>query len=181
MLPSARRPAPASTATVAVVNEPFAPPGQQWTGVSPQLRTMRRMLVVLGAAAGTLVLGGAAGLAAGAWWPALAVALAAAAAAAWAWIVIGRNQRAWGYAERDEDLLVRRGILFRQLVVVPYGRMQFVDVTAGPLERRFRIARVQLHTAAATTDAFIPGLPPEQAAVLRDRLAARGEAGAAGL
>lgn len=99
----------------------------------------------------------------------------------WGWWWIDRNYRAWGYTERADDLLVRRGLAFRQLVVVPYGRMQYVDVTAGPVERRFGLATVQLHTAAATTDARIPGLEPAEAARLRDRLAARGEARAAGL
>ena len=59
--------------------------------------------------------------------------------------------------------------------------MQFVDVSAGPLDRHFGMATVQLHTAAAATDATIPGLGPEEAARLRDRLAARGEASAAGI
>jgi uncharacterized protein len=59
--------------------------------------------------------------------------------------------------------------------------MQFVDVTAGPLDRRFGLSTVQLHTAAAATDASIPGLVPAEAARLRDRLAARGEATAAGI
>jgi membrane protein YdbS with pleckstrin-like domain len=77
--------------------------------------------------------------------------------------------------------MVTRGVVFRQLVVVPYGRMQFVDVTAGPLDRRFGLATVQLHTAAAATDAQIPGLEPAEAARLRDRLAARGEAHSAGI
>ena len=52
------------------------------------------------------------------------------------------------YAERADDLLIRTGIMFRSLVVVPYGRMQYVDVNAGPLARRFGIASVQLHTAS---------------------------------
>ena len=68
------------------------------------------------------------------------------AVAAWAWWLVGRQAAAIGYAEREDDLLVRRGILFRDLVVVPYGRMQYVDVQAGPVDRRFGIARVQLHT-----------------------------------
>ena len=89
--------------------------------------------------------------------------------------------RSWGYAERDDDLLVRRGVLFSRLSVVPYGRMQFIDVTAGPFERSFRLATVRLHTAAAATDARIPGLEREEAARLRDRLAELGEAQAAGL
>lgn len=89
--------------------------------------------------------------------------------------------RAWGYAERDDDLLVRRGVLVRRLSVVPYGRMQFVDVTAGPIDRLFHLATVQLHTAAAATDARIPGLAVEEAHRLRDQLAALGESRAAGL
>jgi membrane protein YdbS with pleckstrin-like domain len=92
-----------------------------------------------------------------------------------------RGLRSWGYAERADDLLVRHGLLFRRLSIVPYGRMQFVDVTAGPLDRLFGLATVQLHTAAAATDARIPGLAPAEAARLRDQLAALGEARAEGL
>lgn len=98
-----------------------------------------------------------------------------------AWVVVGRRFRSWGYAEREDDLLVRRGVMFSRLSVVPYGRMQFIDVQAGPLERIFRLATVRLHTAAAATDARIPGLESEEAARLRDRLAELGEAQAAGL
>lgn len=96
------------------------------------------------------------------------------------WFVRNRF-RAWSYQERDEDLLVSRGVLIRRLSVVPYGRMQFVDVTAGPVERAYRLATLKLHTAAAASDARIPGLERDEAARLRDRLAALGEAKAAGL
>ena len=89
--------------------------------------------------------------------------------------------RAWGYQEREDDLLVRRGCLVRRISVVPYGRMQFVDVTAGPFERTFGLATVRLHTAAAASDARIPGLDEAEATRLRDRLAALGEARASGL
>jgi hypothetical protein len=98
-----------------------------------------------------------------------------------AWVLVGRRYRSWGYGERDDDLLVRRGVMFARLSVVPYGRMQFIDVTAGPFERAFGLATVRLHTAAAATDARIPGLEREEAARLRDRLAELGETQAAGL
>jgi uncharacterized protein len=94
---------------------------------------------------------------------------------------IQRAVRAWGYAERERDLLVRHGLLVRRLSIVPYARMQFVDVTAGPLERAFNLATVQLHTAAAASDARVPGLEPLAAARLRDRLTALGEDRAEGL
>lgn len=96
------------------------------------------------------------------------------------WLVV-RRFRAWAYAERAEDLLVRRGVMVQRLSVVPYGRMQFVDVVAGPLERRWGLATVRLHTAAAASDARVPGLPTAEAERLRDRLAMLGESRAAGL
>lgn len=100
---------------------------------------------------------------------------------AWRASVIVRAVRAWGYAERDNDLLVRHGLLIRRLSIVPYARMQFVDVSAGPLERAFDLATVQLHTAAAASDARVPGLRPAEASRLRDRLTALGEDRAEGL
>jgi hypothetical protein len=97
------------------------------------------------------------------------------------WLGLRGRYRSWGYTERQDDLIVTRGVLVRRLSVVPYGRMQFLDVTAGPIDRWFGLATVQLHTAAATSDARIPGLPLPEAQRLRDRLAALGEARGAGL
>jgi uncharacterized protein len=114
-------------------------------------------------------------------WPVLVVALMFLAGTLIRLITLRRSIRSWGYAERAEDLLVRHGLLVRRLSIVPYGRMQFVDVTAGPLERALGLATVQLHTAAAASDARIPGLPPDEATRLRDRLTALGHARAEGL
>lgn len=156
----------------------MVPDDVTWSSVSPQLALARRLVTC-----GVLVLVALALLVAGALTEPLLAASAVLplAAAGWAWWVIGRQVRAIGYAERADDLLVRRGVMFRSLVVVPYGRMQFVDVEAGPLDRALGIARVQLHTASPGSDASVPGLVPQQAATLRDRLASRGEARLAGL
>jgi uncharacterized protein len=161
------------------VSEPFDPPGEPWVRVSLRLLTLRRLLLLVAGVPAALAAGVLLGLVTV--WLGIAVGLAALLGVAWGWRVVGRAVRSWGYAERADDLLVTRGILNRQLVVVPYGRMQYVDVTAGPLDRKFGLSTVQLHTAAAATDARIPGLVPAEAARLRDRLAARGEATSAGL
>jgi membrane protein YdbS with pleckstrin-like domain len=92
-----------------------------------------------------------------------------------------RRVRAWAYREREDDLLVQRGVWIKRLSVVPYGRMQFIDVISGPVERVFGLATVHMHTAAAASDARIPGLSQDEAARLRDRLAQLGESRAAGL
>ena len=96
-------------------------------------------------------------------------------------VAVERRWAAWGYLEREDDLVVRRGVLVRRTSVVPYGRMQYVDVTAGPLDRRMGLATVTMHTAAAATDASVPGLLAAEATRLRDRLSALGEARQAGV
>lgn len=160
------------------VGEPFAPPGVEWNGVSVKLATARRLTGLIAALplVVAVVLLGA--FVARPWL--LGLVVMAAVGGWWYWIV-GRQVRSIGYAEREDDLLVRRGIVRRQIVVVPYGRLQYVDVQAGPVDRMFGIARVQLHTASAATDAVIAGLPPAEAARVRDRLSARGQARLAGL
>lgn len=163
----------------------FDDPTLQWRGVSPRLLTERRMLlcVVLVAAAAVLGLGVTAHRLTGApLWPFAAVAGALLAVTALGWfLVVPRQVRSWGYAEADEDLLVRRGRLVRRLTVVPYGRMQVIEVRANPISQRLGIATVELVTASATTDASIPGVEFAAAYELRERLAAKGEASAAGL
>lgn len=157
----------------------FDPAGIAWTSVSPGLAAVRRtiLMIQLGVVFAGLAI--AAFLTGWLWlWVAL---LAPVLGGVFGWIAIGRQVAAWGYAERADDLLIKRGLMFRELVVVPYGRMQFVDVQAGPLERAFDVAQVQLHTASAGTDARIPGLNAVEAARLRDRLASRGQARLAGL
>ncbi|HSE07568.1 MAG TPA: PH domain-containing protein [Nocardioidaceae bacterium] len=159
----------------------FAPPDNAWRPVSPQLRRMRRTLLaaLIAVALVALSVVTAAFDMPLTWASALAVVLLA--SFGFGWLVIGRNAKRWGYAERDEDLFIKHGALFRELIAVPYGRMQFVDITAGPIEQLYGIATVRLHTASPHTNARIPGLPAEEAAWLRDRLTDLGESQAAGL
>jgi len=180
---SSRHPVPYKAMTLhqilpAPTLDPFAPPGVVFQPVSDQLIVAR----VLTAAVFTLLCAAtllALALTLNPWWW-LGVGLLLALLAWEIWLA-RRQVRALGYAERADDLLIRRGILFRSIVVVPYGRMQYVDVTAGPLQRALGIATVRLHTAAAQTDATIPGLVPEAADALRDRLTERGQSRLQGL
>ncbi len=150
-----------------------------WSTPSPRLRVLRRWEVAATTTAALLVAGALTFRAGGV---ALAVAAGAVVGAGFlADVAAGRRVRAWGFAERADDLLVKRGVMFRRMSVIPYGRMQYVEVTAGPLERSFGLATVQMHTAAAASDARVPGLPAAEAARLRDQLTTRGESQATGL
>ena len=157
--------------------------GVELIRISPRFWSARQVLLALYAVPFLVGMAAAAGASAANGQAAAAGVLGifALVAIALAWMVERGRYRAWGYVEREDDLVVSRGLLFRRQTVVPYGRMQLIDVTSGPLARVFGIATVQLHTAAAASDARIPGLERSDAERLRDRLAAIGEARATGL
>ncbi len=92
-----------------------------------------------------------------------------------------RRVRSIGYQLRNDDLLFRRGILFQRFVSVPYGRMQLVDITRGPVARWLGLADLKFVTAAASTGVSIPGLREADADLLRDRLVELAESRRAGL
>lgn len=85
-------------------------------------------------------------------------------------IILPRQARALGYMLRTDDVVFRRGILWQRMVAVPYGRMQLVDITQGPLDRIFGLSQLKMVTAAAATGVQIPGLTQEAAEALRDTL-----------
>lgn len=110
--------------------EESAPGEPVWTGLPPGLLRMRRLLLVVWLGLLTIAVGLLLALFAGPGWAAFA--LLPLALAAWGWRTLGRNWRSWRYAERADDLLISRGVLWREETVVPYGRMQLVEVTSGP-------------------------------------------------
>lgn len=116
----------------------------------------------------------------GLWWGLLPGGLFALAFVA-TLAVTPRQARAIGYQLREDDLVFRRGILWQRMVAVPYGRMQLVDITHGPLDRGFGIAQLKFVTAAASTGVVIPGLPQSTAETLRDHLVAVAEIRRTGL
>ncbi|MGR0319317.1 PH domain-containing protein [Agromyces sp. ZXT2-3] len=112
--------------------------------------------------------------------------------ATWAGVAIGvialvsiafepRRVRSIGYRRRADDLVFRRGIMFQRQVAVPYGRMQLVDITRGPVSRALGLADLKFVTAAAATAVTLPGLPIDDAEQLRDELVALAETRRAGL
>jgi len=112
-----------------------------------------------------------------AWFPGAGITVLTLAALA----VLPRQVRSIGYQLREDDLVFRRGILWQRMVAVPYGRMQLVDITHGPMDRGFGIAQLKFVTAAASTGVTIPGLTQQAAEALRDHLMSVAESRRTGL
>lgn len=172
---------------VPLSNPAIDPEGLDWTRVSPRHVTVVVLSTLLSTLFWLAALGWPAVLAVTGVWPGAPLGLlllppaAVLAAGLLSVLLAPRRVRAIGYAERGEDLLVRRGLLYQRVTVIPYGRMQYVDVSVSPLQRSFGLATVKLHTAAVGSHAEIPGVEHAEASRLRERLTARGEALLAGL
>ncbi len=84
-----------------------------------------------------------------------------------------RRYGARGYQMSAARLRVVRGLLFRSDTVVPFGRVQHIDVDQGPLERFFGIATLTLHTAGNhNASVALPGLGEELAREMRETIRA---------
>ncbi len=87
--------------------------------------------------------------------------------------VPARRYNARGYQIAADRLRVVRGILWRSDTVVPFGRVQHIDVDQGPLERFFGIATMTLHTAGNhNASVSLPGLGEELARDMREEIRA---------
>lgn len=97
----------------------------------------------------------------------------------WLWLIpvlVGLPLIAWpvvsvpkmGYALRERDILYRSGVFWHTVTAVPYNRIQHVEKSSTPLDRRFGLAALQLFTAGgAGSDLTIEGLPARTAERMR--------------
>lgn len=149
-----------------------------WQPVSLKLRTIRwAVLAVVGVVAITAVLVLSAVVDARVGWLLVPLALALAVGV---WI-LDRQVRSISWVELTDELVIRRGRFFRSLHAIPYGRLQWVDLRSGPVERALGLGTLSVHTASPMTSGTLPGLPLDVAEALRERLADRGESLRAGL
>ena len=94
----------------------------------------------------------------------------------WWILTTPRRTRALGYALESNHLMARRGIVFRSMSSMPYGRIQYVDVDSGPLERMCGVARLTVRTAGTTTVTMVLfGIPLNVAEELRADLVRRAD------
>jgi uncharacterized protein len=85
-----------------------------------------------------------------------------------------RRYHARGYAMDDDRLRVVRGLMFRSDTVVPFGRVQHIDVNAGPLERAFGLATLTVHTAGShNASVHLPGVAHADAVEMRETIRQR--------
>ncbi|QIS41333.1 PH domain-containing protein [Clavibacter capsici] len=95
-----------------------------------------------------------------------------------AWILKPFSWRRTGFAVDDSAFLVRRGVIWRRLVVVPHARTQGVDLTQGPIDRRLDLVSVRAATVAGPVDTRLGAIDRATGVELSTRLIAAAVASA---
>jgi len=92
------------------------------------------------------------------------------------WLIIRvplRRYQARGYQLGPDRLRVVRGLLFRSDTVVPFGRVQHIDVHQGPIARAYGLGTLVLHTAGThNASVSLPGLAHADALAMREEIRA---------
>lgn len=93
------------------------------------------------------------------------------------WFVVPfprRRASAWGYHLDEENLHVAHGLLVRRRTLVPLARVQHIDVAQGPIQRRYGLGTLVVHTAGVLSTAVsLPGLLHDDALAMRDAIRAQ--------
>lgn len=103
--------------------------------------------------------------------PMLLATFAAALLVAIVWCLPPRHYRSWGFRQNEDELVVKHGRLIRRVTVVPFGRVQHIDIAHGPLERMFGLSTLVLNTAGSRgASVHLPGLAHDRAETMRDHI-----------
>lgn len=104
----------------------------------------------------------------------LATGAAALLGIALALVLPGRRYRSWAYRMEEDELRIASGVLVRLETIVPFGRVQHIDIVRGPLQRRYGLGSLVLHTAGTrSASVLLPGLDAAEAERMRDHVRAK--------
>jgi hypothetical protein len=82
-----------------------------------------------------------------------------------------RRYRAWRWRMDEDEIRIASGVMISSDTVVPFGRVQHIDVLRGPLQRGLGLASLVLHTAGTRSAAvLLPGLDANEAERMRDHI-----------
>ena len=103
-------------------------------------------------------------------WAAAATGVVLALSLTWAVVSPSIRYEQWRFEIREDEVDLLHGLIVKTRQIVPMSRIQHVDTTRGPIQRRYGLASVVFYTAAGGMT--IPELSDERAASVRDQIAA---------
>jgi uncharacterized protein len=148
--------------------------------LDPRMRTVwavegaiTTVVVALAVVAAVVVLAALGAVTAASFVGAAGAILTVASALLLVWLLPAHYHRHFRYEVTELGLYVARGWLWRRWQIVPYARIETVDIKSGPLLRAFGLVAVQVATAAPGGGTGIPGLVPIEADALVAELSRR--------
>lgn len=88
-----------------------------------------------------------------------------------AWWIRPLSYRRNGFRLTGDVLLMRRGVVWRRLVILPLARLQSFGLYQGPLDRATRVTNVRAHVVAGPVSPFLAAVDRDSALTLFDDVA----------
>lgn len=74
-----------------------------------------------------------------------------------------------GFAIREHDIMYKNGIFFKSLIIIPFNRIQHLEIGHGPIDRYFGLANLSIYTAGgSSSDLIIDGLESNTAQTIKN-------------
>lgn len=84
--------------------------------------------------------------------------------------VPGKHFRSWKWGIDAEELHIHHGVWTKVETIVPFRRVQHIDVSQNALQRGFHVTSLVIHTAGSLhSRVVVPGLSRETAEEIRDQ------------
>jgi uncharacterized protein len=91
------------------------------------------------------------------------------------WFVFASHQY-YGYALREHDLLFKQGMFWQSIVMIPFNRIQHIEIHRNPVERKLNLASLKLFSAGGiAADMKVHGLPQQKASEIRQFILERNQ------
>ncbi|WP_374009519.1 PH domain-containing protein [Leifsonia sp. LS-T14] len=84
-----------------------------------------------------------------------------------------------GYQLVDDAILLRRGVVWRSLAIVPLARLQSLELQQGPLDAALRLAEARFHTVSGPVHPRLAAIDAETGVRLFEEVSERAVAAAA--
>lgn len=89
-------------------------------------------------------------------------------------LVANLSYKYYKYALVQEGIKMEKGVIFKKYSLIPYQKVQNIDITRGIFSRMLGLSELHIQTAGASgyygSEIYIPGLDPKTAEDLRDKI-----------
>lgn len=93
------------------------------------------------------------------------------------WGLASLQYQAFSFTIEERRIVIKKGVLFKKIITIPFTRIQNVNITRNPLTQLLGLSEIVIQTAGISgvqrAEGKLPGVAAGEAEGLRDRIMAK--------